>query len=140
MHRPPHDDRCSCDVETHGDQVNVALARHLEARRLRLIGCLDEAKRLLAALDPTPPPPTCTNWPLRGSRCDGCGRRRRALPLAEPAEALVTLAMMSPTLRIGPPRKLRQHVLSAYLVCLLYQLPFRGRYSAPSVKAPFQMD
>ena len=37
---------------------------------------------------------------------------KRALPLAEPAEALVTLAMMSSRLRIGPPRKLRQHVLS----------------------------
>jgi hypothetical protein len=41
-------------LEAHGDRVNAAHARHLEVRRLLLIGRLDEAERTLAALDPTP--------------------------------------------------------------------------------------
>ncbi len=44
-------------LELHGDWVNAAHARHLEVRRLLLIGRLDEAERGLAALDPTPLPP-----------------------------------------------------------------------------------
>src|ERR1700749_1779046 len=44
-------------LEEHGDQLNAAHARHLEIRRLLLIGRLDEAERLLAALDPAPFPP-----------------------------------------------------------------------------------
>jgi hypothetical protein len=44
-------------LETHGDRVNAAHARHLEVRRLLLIGRLDEAERNLAALDPAPLPP-----------------------------------------------------------------------------------
>jgi hypothetical protein len=44
-------------LEEHGDQVNAAHARHLEVRRLLLIGRLDEADRTLAALDPAPFPP-----------------------------------------------------------------------------------
>jgi len=39
-------------LEAHGDQVNAAHARHLEVRRLLLLGRLDEAERILAALDP----------------------------------------------------------------------------------------
>jgi hypothetical protein len=41
-------------LEQHGDWVNAAHARHLEVRRLLLIGRLDEAERTLAELDPTP--------------------------------------------------------------------------------------
>jgi hypothetical protein len=41
-------------LEAHGDRLNAAHARHLEVRRLLLIGHLDEAERLLAELDPTP--------------------------------------------------------------------------------------
>jgi hypothetical protein len=41
-----------------GDRLNAAHARHLEIRRLLLIGRLDEAERGLAALDPAPLPPT----------------------------------------------------------------------------------
>ena len=41
-------------LEAHGDHVNAALARHLEIRRLLLIGRLDEAERALAELDPAP--------------------------------------------------------------------------------------
>jgi hypothetical protein len=44
-------------LETHGDLLNAAHARHLEVRRLLLIGRLDEAERALASLDPTPLPP-----------------------------------------------------------------------------------
>src|SRR3954463_149770 len=43
-------------LEAHGDPVNAAHARYLEVRRLLLIGRLDEAERLLAALDPAPLP------------------------------------------------------------------------------------
>jgi hypothetical protein len=39
-------------LEGHGDGANAAHARYLEARRLLLIGRLDEAERLLAELDP----------------------------------------------------------------------------------------
>jgi hypothetical protein len=44
-------------LEEHGDRVNAAHARHLEVRRLLLIGRLDEAEHALAWLDPTPFPP-----------------------------------------------------------------------------------
>jgi hypothetical protein len=44
-------------LEEHGDRLNEAHARHLEARRLLLIGRLDEAERVLAGLDPAPFPP-----------------------------------------------------------------------------------
>ncbi|HEX6082047.1 MAG TPA: helix-turn-helix domain-containing protein [Methylomirabilota bacterium] len=39
-------------LEEHGDRANAAHARHVEVRRLLLIGRLDEAERSLAALDP----------------------------------------------------------------------------------------
>jgi hypothetical protein len=44
-------------LERHGDRVNAAHAGHLEARRLLLIGRLDEAERKLAELDAAPLPP-----------------------------------------------------------------------------------
>jgi len=44
-------------LATHGDPVNAAYAGSLEARRLILIGRLDEAERLLAGFDPGPLPP-----------------------------------------------------------------------------------
>src|ERR1700722_8081564 len=44
-------------LEKHGDWVNAAHARHLEIRRLLLIGRIDEAEHALAALDPAPFPP-----------------------------------------------------------------------------------
>jgi hypothetical protein len=44
-------------LEQRGDWVNAAHARHLEVRRLLLLGCLDEAERALAELDPAPLPP-----------------------------------------------------------------------------------
>jgi hypothetical protein len=50
-------DAARATLEQHGDWVNAAHARHLEVRRLLLIGRLDEAERALAALDPSPFPP-----------------------------------------------------------------------------------
>src|SRR5260221_11717638 len=50
-------DAARATLEEHGDRVNAAHARHLEVRRLLLIGRLDEAERTLAGLDPTPFPP-----------------------------------------------------------------------------------
>jgi hypothetical protein len=44
-------------LEHHGDRANAAHARHLEVRRLLLIGRIDEAERTLGALDPSPFPP-----------------------------------------------------------------------------------
>ena len=44
-------------LDAHGDRLNAAHARHLEVRRLLLIGRLDEAERALAAIDPKPFPP-----------------------------------------------------------------------------------
>ncbi|NGX94753.1 MAG: helix-turn-helix domain-containing protein, partial [Candidatus Afipia apatlaquensis] len=43
-------------LEKHDDWVNAAHARHLEIRRLLLIGSLDEAERALVELDPSPLP------------------------------------------------------------------------------------
>jgi len=50
-------DAARATLEAHGDLANAAHARHLEVRRLLLIGRLDEAERALAELDPTPFPP-----------------------------------------------------------------------------------
>jgi len=50
-------DAARATLEEHGDLLNVAHARHLEVRRLLLIGRLDEAERTLAELDPSPFPP-----------------------------------------------------------------------------------
>jgi hypothetical protein len=44
-------------LESHGDLLNAAHARHLEVRRLLLIGQLNEAERALAEVDPTRLPP-----------------------------------------------------------------------------------
>jgi len=49
-------DAARATLEAHGDLVNAAHARHLEVRRLLLLGRLDEAERILAALDPAPLP------------------------------------------------------------------------------------
>jgi hypothetical protein len=50
-------DAARATLEEHGDRVNAAHARHLEVRRLLLIGRLSEAERSLAELDPAPFPP-----------------------------------------------------------------------------------
>jgi hypothetical protein len=50
-------DQARATLEEHGDRLNAAHARYLEARRLLLIGRMDEAEQMLAKLDPTPFPP-----------------------------------------------------------------------------------
>jgi tetratricopeptide (TPR) repeat protein len=50
-------DAARATLEKHGDRVNAAHARHLEVRRLLLIGRLDEAERSLDGLDPALLPP-----------------------------------------------------------------------------------
>jgi hypothetical protein len=50
-------DAARATLETHGDALNAAHARHLEVRRLLLIGRLDEAEHRLADIDPAPFPP-----------------------------------------------------------------------------------
>jgi len=44
-------------LEAHGDRANAAYARHLEGRRLLLVGRVDEAERAVAELDPAALPP-----------------------------------------------------------------------------------
>ena len=44
-------------LEAHGDRLNAAHARYLEARRLLLISRIDEAEHTLAQIDPTGLPP-----------------------------------------------------------------------------------
>src|SRR5262245_50187994 len=44
-------------LEAQGDRLNAAHARHLEVRRLLLVGRLAEAEAALAGLDPAPFPP-----------------------------------------------------------------------------------
>ncbi|MDQ3270596.1 MAG: helix-turn-helix domain-containing protein, partial [Pseudomonadota bacterium] len=50
-------DAARATLEAHGDRANAAHAGHLQARRLLLIGKLDDAEHTLAGLDPTPLPP-----------------------------------------------------------------------------------
>jgi hypothetical protein len=45
-------------LEEHDDRVNAAHARHLQVRRLLLIGRLDEAEHALSELDAVPLPPS----------------------------------------------------------------------------------
>lgn len=50
-------EKARATLERHGDRVNAAHARHLEARRLLLTGQVDEAQRMLVELDPSGFPP-----------------------------------------------------------------------------------
>ena len=50
-------DAARATLEEHGDRVNAAHAGYLEARRLLLVGRLDEAEQRLAGLDPASFPP-----------------------------------------------------------------------------------
>lgn len=45
-------------LEEHSDFLNAVHARHLQARRSLLLGQMDEAERVLNAVDPAPLPPT----------------------------------------------------------------------------------
>ncbi|NIC04977.1 helix-turn-helix domain-containing protein [Billgrantia bachuensis] len=50
-------DAARATLEAHGDRINAAHARHLEARRLLLMGRFDEAELAIGELDPAPFPP-----------------------------------------------------------------------------------
>jgi tetratricopeptide (TPR) repeat protein len=50
-------DAARATLDAHGDRANATQARHLEIRRLLLVGRLDEAERLLGDIDPAPLPP-----------------------------------------------------------------------------------
>jgi hypothetical protein len=50
-------DAARTTLEAHGDRANAAYARYLQARRLLLIGHIDDAERTLAKLDATRFPP-----------------------------------------------------------------------------------
>jgi hypothetical protein len=50
-------DAARAALEACGDRINAAHARHLEVRRLLLIGRLDEAERALGEVDPAALPP-----------------------------------------------------------------------------------
>ena len=63
-------DAARATLEKHGDRMNAAHARHLEVRRLLLIGRLDEAERRLAELDPAPFPAACEGRPRAHNRGD----------------------------------------------------------------------
>ncbi len=75
-------------LEEHGDLANAAHARYLQARRLLLIGRIDEAERTLATVDPTPFPPA---WRTAHELLvAGIGMRR--LRTSEAREALARAA------------------------------------------------
>lgn len=50
-------DSARATLEEHGDRPNATHARHLEVRRLLLVGQVDEAERRLSTVDPTAFPP-----------------------------------------------------------------------------------
>src|SRR5690349_755529 len=50
-------DRARTTLEAHGDSLNAAYSRYLDARRLLLVGRLDEAGKRLAGLEPALLPP-----------------------------------------------------------------------------------
>ena len=50
-------DAARTTLEREGDRANAAHARYLAIRRLILIGCIDDAEKLLSGFDPTPLPP-----------------------------------------------------------------------------------
>lgn len=61
-------------LQQHGDLANAAHAGHIEARRLLLVGRLDEAERTLAELDASPLPPA--SQAVRGLVVAGIAIRR----------------------------------------------------------------
>ena len=78
-------DMARAALERHGDRTNAAHARHLEVRRLLLIGRLDEAERALAKFDAAPLPPALRaahELAIAGIACGACASRGRAALVA----------------------------------------------------------
>ncbi len=73
-------DAARATLEMNGDLANAAHAGYLEARRLLLIGHLDEAERSLATLDVValPQPSRTGYWLVMASRSGASGQDRRA--------------------------------------------------------------
>jgi hypothetical protein len=80
-------DAARATLEHHGDRVNAAHARYLEARRLLLIGRLDEAERVLDPLDRVTLPPALRA--VHGLLAAGMAMRRLR---AQPARAALARA------------------------------------------------
>jgi tetratricopeptide (TPR) repeat protein len=92
-------------LDQHGDRLNAAHARHLQLRRLLLLGQLDEAEEALTRIDPTAFPPA--SWPpaLRAAhelviagiamRRLRTGRARAALERAAQAARKAGIAALS---------------------------------------------
>ncbi|MEA2465865.1 MAG: hypothetical protein QOJ98_3612 [Acidobacteriota bacterium] len=102
-------DAARATLESHGDLLNAAHARHLEVRRLLLIGRLDEAERALARLDPAPFPPA---W-RTAHELVVAGIAMRRLRIADARAALARADRAARDARIGP---LTAEVESALLV------------------------
>jgi hypothetical protein len=83
-------DAARATLEQHGDLVNAAYARHLDIRRLLLIGRLDEAEHKLSRLDPAPFPPAART--LHELVCAGIALRRLRSKTAREALARATQA------------------------------------------------
>ena len=90
-------DTARAALERHGDRTNAAHARHLEVRRLLLIGRLDEAERALAKFDAAPLPPALRaahelaiagiamrRLRIKKSACCACRGRARRAPRGHP--------------------------------------------------------
>jgi tetratricopeptide (TPR) repeat protein len=130
-------DAARATLEAHGDRVNAAHARYLEARHLLLAGRLDEAEAVLARIDPSPLPPALTTAHellLAGiaMRRIRSGAARNALARAEAAarrsgipalaaevqNALVLLsAPVARSIARGNERPLRLEDVEALLAC-----------------------
>ncbi len=110
-------DAARATLERHGDALNAAHARHLEVRRLVLIGRLDEAERKLAELDPSPFPPASraayelvvAGIGMRRLRtkaaCDALARaarsaRRAGIPALEAEVQGAAVALSTPAARL----------------------------------------
>lgn len=77
-------------LASHGDRLNAAHARYLQARRLLLIGRLDDAERALDGLDPAPLPPALRT--AHALTLAGIALRRLQTKSARRALALATQA------------------------------------------------
>jgi len=93
-------DAARATLEEHGDRANAAHARHLEVRRLLLIGRIDEAERALGDLDPgslTPPSRTTHELVVAGIAIRRLRTKvaRTALARAKRAAALARIPALT---------------------------------------------
>jgi hypothetical protein len=128
-------DAARATLEEHGDRLNAAHARHLEIRRLLLIGRLDEAERRLEGLDPAPFPPASravhelavagiamrrlhTKTARAALARAGQAARRAGIPALAAEVESASLALKAPAARLiarGEERQLRLEEVEALL-------------------------